>query len=432
MAGVGSAGIFAGSFIIIAFSVPNERRARYLGLVSSMYGVASVCGPLMGGAFTDHLTWRWCFYINLPLGAVVLAGIFFFFRPPPQNAALMKLPRKQRLAKLDGLGAGILIGSLSCLFIGLQWGGSRYAWHNARIVALLVGFGVGSIAWVAVEARKGENATVPARIIRQRSILFGALSAFCMGGAFFILLYYVAIWFQAVKGTTAVHSGLSSLPMILGLMSGMLLAGHTTNRVGYHAPFMIASAFLCSIGAGLLLTWTPRTGPARWIGYQALFGVGQGLGWQQPLLIAQTLLANKDIPTGTALMSGAKLLGGAIFVSAASCIFNADLRRHIARTAPALDPDAVVHAGATQLRAVIPPDSLPAVVAAYNAALRHVYTVSVAVSCVALIAALGVKWTPIHANKGGGTAAAPVQKKRKNVMSLPRLARPRKWFRRLD
>ena len=400
ISGLGSAGIFAGSFIIIAFSVPPVSRPKYSALLGSMYGVASVVGPLVGGVFSDKATWRWCFFINLPLGAIVIVGILFMLKQPAQNAALRNLPPKEKFKRLDYHGTLVFIGALVCLFIALEWGGGKYSWQNARIIVLLICFGLGAIAWVGVQAWKGESGTVPFRIVRRRSIWTAAFSCYCMGGAFFILLYFISIYFQSIKAATPLKSGIDSLPTLLGLTLGMTIAGHTHRFVQYHAIYMIASAVLATIGTGLISTWKPDTNHSAWIGYQALFGIGQGLGWQQPLLIAQTFLETKDIPIGTALMSGIKLFGGATFISVGSAVFNNRLHVLFVQI-PNLDIETVLAAGASGLRdAVHDPATLSQVLNAYDESLRMVFHISVVLSCLAVVGAVGVEWKKSPETKG--------------------------------
>lgn len=226
----------------------------------------------------------------------------------------------------------------------------------------------------------------------------------------FTLLYYVSVYFQAVRGTSATTSGLYSLPLILGLTSGMLIAGHLSNYVNCFPPFMLFSAITASIGAGLITTLTPNTPSSHWCGYLAIFGVGQGVGWQQPLLLSQAFLKDADIPTGTALMSGCKMLGGAIFVSISSSIFHVILERSLLELLPDVDSKIILGAGAAKLRVVVVEisggDSMKAkkylelVEEAYNRACKRVFIGALVVSCLAVIGSAGVGWKKIRVKAG--------------------------------
>jgi EmrB/QacA subfamily drug resistance transporter len=404
IAGIGSGGIFAGALVIIAYSVPLVKRPIYTGFVGAMYGIASIAGPLLGGVFTDKITWRWCFYINLPIGAVTLVVIFFFFHSPARKAE-KKVSLKERAKQLDLISTAIFIIAIVVCLLALQWGGSKYPWSSWRIIVCLVIFGVLSIVFVFLQWRMGDNATIPFRIVRKRSVASSVWFAFCLGGHFFVLVYWVPIWFQAIKGASAFKSGIMCLPLVLSLVVANVATGIGTTAIGYYTPFYYGSVVLAAIGSGLITTWEPSTGSPKWIGYQIIYGFGVGLGMQQPLITVQAVLSLKDVPTGTAMVMFCQTFGGALFVSVAQNVFNNRLIDGIAKTGSGLDPYMIIGVGATKLKDAIPTQLLPAVQQAYSDALNETWYIAVAMVCLGGIGAAFVEWKSVKGMKPGVGAA---------------------------
>ncbi|PGH14853.1 hypothetical protein AJ80_05779 [Polytolypa hystricis UAMH7299] len=394
VAGMGGAGIFSGALVIIAYSIPLARRPIYNGLFGSMYGIASVAGPLMGGAFTDHVSWRWCFYINLPIGAVTIFAVTVFLKPPKQKFTGSKT-WKGRVMDLDPLGNLVFIPGIVCLLLALQWGGTTYAWKDGRIITLFVLFGVLIIGWVGIQIWKGERATVPPRIIRQRSMASGSTFAFFQGASFFILIFYVPIWFQAIKGASATKSGIMNIPMVLSLVIASILAGGAITTFGHYAPLYYVATVFSAVGAGMLTTFNTNTGHQEWIGYQVLYGAGIGVGMQLPLITAQVVLKLEDVAVGTVVMMFAQTLGGALFVSVGQNVFSNRLVSGVLEAAPGLDPAIILSVGATELKNHIPEEFLPAVQEAFNAALTNTWYISVAMSSLCLFFCFAVEWKSV-------------------------------------
>ncbi|KAH7132101.1 major facilitator superfamily domain-containing protein [Dendryphion nanum] len=391
IAGVGAAGIFSGAILIIANTVPLRQRPTYMGLVGGMYGIASVAGPLMGGAFTDHLTWRWCFYINLPFGAVTAAFIIPFLSVK-RRGGKTNATWKEQVSKFDLQGTAVFLPAIVCLLLALQWGGSKYEWKSGRIIALLVLFVVLIIAFIAIQIWKQELATVPPRVFKNRNVWGSAWFGAMLGACFFVLVYFLPIWFQAIKGASATKSGIMNLPMILGLVVISMGAGGAVTALGYYTPFMLVSAVLMAIGAGLLSTFTTETNSPKWIGYQFLFGAGVGFGMQQTLVAVQTALPDDDIPIATSLMMFAQTLGGALFISVAQNVFTNSLITNLKAVVPDLDPKIVLITGATELKSVIEPKYLGGVLVAYNKTLQQTFYVSVATASLSIFGAAFVQW----------------------------------------
>ena len=404
IAGAGSAGIFSGGIIVIMNLVPLHKRPLLQGMVGAIFGVASVAGPLLGGLFTTNVSWRWCFYINLPIGGVAMVVLFFILQIPDARNA--NTPWREQVSQLDPIGTVVFISSIVCLLLALQWGGSTYPWKDGRIIALLVLFAVLISVFIAIQHWKQETATVPPRIIQKRSIAAGMWSQFCVGSSMLTMVYYVPIWFQAIKGVSAIRSGIDTLPMIMSLVVASIMAGALVQRLGYYVPFMIANGIIMSIGAGLITTFTPSTNHPKWIGYQIIFGFGLGLGMQQANLAAQAVLSRRDASTGIALIMFCQQLGGAVFVSIGQNVFSNELIRGL-RPISGINPATVVKTGATEIRNVVDVRFLSQVRAAYNGALTKTFTAALAMAALSIIGALCMEWKNIKKVKQGPPGGVP-------------------------
>lgn len=190
-----------------------------------------------------------------------------------------------------------------------------------------------------------------------------------------------------------------NIPLILGLVIVSMIAGGAVTALGYYTPFVIASSILLSIGAGMLTTFEPTTGSPEWIGYQALFGIGIGLGMQQTIIAIQAVLPTADVPVGTAIIMFAQTLGGALFVSVAQNVFTNSLLKNLKSLVPDLDPAKVLAAGATTLQQAIPPQYLTGVREAYNGAITDTFYVGVALGAASIVGAVCFEWKSIKGKK---------------------------------
>ncbi|OTA84961.1 hypothetical protein M434DRAFT_165979 [Hypoxylon sp. CO27-5] len=400
--GVGSAGIFGGSIISIVYSVPLHKRPLYMGFFGAVFGLASVIGPLVGGAFTSNVTWRWCFYINLPFGGIAMLVIAFLLHVPDRKTT--KISTKAKLAQLDALGTALLIPGVVCLLLALEWGGLTYPWSNGRIVALLT-LGIALfIGFTAVQVLMPKTATIPPRIFNQRSILAGNWATICIGGHMMVFVYFLPIWFQAIKGASAVDSGIRLLPITLSMVVASITNGIFVSRIGYYAPTMLIGTCLMSVGAGLLTTLQLDTATGKWIGYQILYGFGMGMCFQAPNLAAQRVLPTKDVPVGTSLVFFTQLLSGSIFLSVGQNLLDNQLLKRLSGL-PGFQPSMIEDNGATTLSSSLPPELLGPVLVAYNEALRETFRLGLCLSCLTILGSATIEWKSVK-QKPKGTADA--------------------------
>ena len=258
-----------------------------------------------------------------------------------------------RVKKLDPLGASLLSSSTVCLLLALQWGGSTCSWSSPRIIGLLVGFGILLCVFIATQLWRGPQATVPPHFIRNRQVVSAWAFSFTFGGSYFTFSYYLPIYFQSIKNTSATRSGIDSLALLLSCVLSSIIIGLGVSALGYYTPFVIGGMALYTIGCGLITTFNVDTPFGRWFGFEILTGIGLGAGFALPSLAVQTVLSSEDIPVGTTLCNFFFALGGTVFVSVAQAIFQngiiAGTRKHL----PGLDPNLILDAGATELRNVL-------------------------------------------------------------------------------
>jgi MFS family permease len=206
-----------------------------------------------------------------------------------------------------------------------------------------------------------------------------------------LMLYYIPEWLQAIKGVSAIRSGIDTIPLVLSLIVASILTGQLISKVGYYTPFGIGSAVIMSVGSGLITTWSVDTSSGKWIGYQIILGFGLGMGMQVATLAAQTVLDRKDVPIGMTLMFFMQQLGGAIFVSVGLNVLDNQLTKQL----PAAYEQAVVDLGATEFRTIVPAEDLNSVLQAYNASLREVFIVGTCLSCISLLGAVFIEFRSV-------------------------------------
>nr|XP_036583299.1 MFS aflatoxin efflux [Colletotrichum truncatum]KAF6792275.1 MFS aflatoxin efflux [Colletotrichum truncatum] len=405
IAGVGSAGIFTGAMMVMIPMIPLHKRPMFQGIFGMVFGLASVIGPLVGGGFTGTVTWRWCFYMNLPIGGAALVFLFFMLKAPkqqPQEPATFV----QHILRLDPLGTFFFLPSIVSLLLALEWGGATYSWNDGRIIALFVVFGVGFSAFAAVQVFMPKTATVPVRIIAQRTMLAGAFYMLFLAGSMMLAVYYLPLWFQAVQGASPVDSGINTLPLVLSIVASSIVSGGMTQKIGYYVPSMILCPCIMAVGLGLMSTFQPGISSAHWIGYQFLTGFGLGFGMQTVGLAVQAVLPKEDVSTGVSISFFAQQLGASVFVSVGQSILSNMLVSELSGI-PGLPAQTIVKIGATNLHKVVPSQFLDVVVQAYNYACTRIFLAGMGLSFATLICALCMEWRNIKKGKNRASRIEP-------------------------
>ncbi|OJJ44233.1 hypothetical protein ASPZODRAFT_751038 [Penicilliopsis zonata CBS 506.65] len=391
--GFGCAGIINGLFSMLTRLFPLHKRPLVGGLVGAVETLAGISAPLIGGALIDGWSWRACFGINVPLGLVGLAVNWFFLETP--HSPKFDLPWQEKIENLDLLGTAVFIPMMTCLLLALEWGGITYSWSDLRIIACLVVFGVLFAVFAWRQYRAGDRATLPLRILRNRSIIAGAWFGCCINAAGAVLEYYLSIYFQAIRGYSAAQAGVYALPMITGLCVACIVAGAATSRIGYYVQFMYATTILSSIAAGLLTTIDLKTDLPKLLCLEGLMGFASGIGFQAPQVAAQTVLAADEATIGLSIIQFGQQLGPVLFLAASTTLFTNRLTAEVEQYSPSTNITSLENMGLSDIRKAFGGEKLEDVLLGYDTAVTQTLFLPVALTCVTAFGSLAMEWRSV-------------------------------------
>ncbi|PSR80196.1 major facilitator superfamily domain-containing protein [Coniella lustricola] len=396
ISGAGISGTFVGALIIVSYIVPLSFRPLMGAFFSVLIGSTQNGGSVLGGVLTSMLSWRWCFWINLPLGGLsVFLGLVGSSITSPESRRGGKTV-KELVRGFDALGLCIWSLAVICLTLILQFGGGRFSWTSGTLVALYVVTAVLFAAFGLVEKRGGERSLVPGRIIKQRSLACSALYILLMQAAKSQLTYYLPIYFQAVLDDSAMQSSVHTLPNFVANTLFQILSGMGISWVGYYTPFMLVGSSIGLAGSALLSTLSVTSTTPQWASYQVLAAVGIAIGYNGPQMAAQTVFQDpRDTPTALTIITTCQDLGGSLGTSIGNAILVDMVQQQLQQLLPDLSTAQISNGGLTGLKNLVAPEQAYLVVEAYAYAIRVVFYGTTALIATTLFLACFVEWKSV-------------------------------------
>jgi EmrB/QacA subfamily drug resistance transporter len=314
--GMGAGGLIALVMVIVGDLIPPRQRGRYQGYIGAVFAVSSIAGPLLGGFFVENFTWRWIFYINLPLGIVA-----FFL-----TTFTLKLPARHIRHEIDFLGAGALVAAVSMFLFFALWGGSEYPWSHPLIWALFTTGVLFTILFVLQE-RRAKEPILPLYLFGDKVVRISALVSLAIGAAMLGGTVFIPFFLQRVRGIDPLDSGLLMIPMMMGVVVASIATGRIISRTGRYRAWPIAGTASIALGFGLMTLLTP-TSPDWWATvFMGVLGLGIGMAMQPLVLATQNAVGRKDLGAATSLVNFSRSMGGTFGVAAFGAIFNNALAR---------------------------------------------------------------------------------------------------------